>query len=106
MSEGIGGPEFCRIFDENPTLDGFMDRILNKGYFVMDQWQIEELAKAKRHARVKVFTEGLPPETLRRLYVEPAVSVESAVAECLAEYGPDATIAVIQKGPYVLAELG
>jgi hypothetical protein len=39
------------------------------------------------------------------LYVEPAASVESAVAEALADHGPNATIAVIPKGPYVLAEL-
>ena len=71
----------------------------------MDQWQLEELAKAKRHAKVKVVSDGLPPETLRRLFVEPAASVEAAVADSLAEYGPDATIAVIPKGPYVLAEL-
>ena len=105
LSEGIGGPEFRRIFDENPTIEGFMERILSKTYFVMDQWQIEELAKAKRHAKVKVISDGLPPETLRRLYVEPAASVEKAVVDSLAEYGPDATIAVIPKGPYVLAEL-
>ena len=43
---------------------------------------------------------------LRRLFVEPASSVEAAVAECLAEYGPGATIAVIPKGTYVMAEVG
>ena len=32
------------------------------------------------------------------------VSVEQAVADALAEYGPQATIAVIPKGPYVLAQ--
>jgi len=106
LSEGIGGPEFRRIFDENPTLDGFMERILSKSYFVMDQWQLEELAKVRRKAKVKVVSDGLPPETLLRLFVEPAASVESAVADALAEYGPAATIAVIPKGPYVLAELG
>jgi lactate racemase len=105
MSEGIGSPEFRRVFDENPTLDGFMERILAKSYFMMDQWQLEEMAKVKRHAKLKVVTDGLPPATLRRLFVEPATSVEAAVAESLAEYGPDATIAVIPKGPYVLAEL-
>jgi lactate racemase len=105
LSEGIGSPEFRRVFDENPTLDGFMRRILAKEYFVMDQWQLEELAKAKRHAKIKVVSDGLSAETLRRLFVEPAASVEVAVAESLAEYGPDATIAVIPKGPYVLAEL-
>lgn len=105
LSEGIGGPEFRSIFDDNPTLDGFMERILSKSYFVMDQWQLEELAKVLRKAKVKVVSDGLPPETLRRSYVEPAVSVEAAVADALREYGPRATIAVIPKGPYVLAEL-
>ena len=70
-----------------------------------DQWQLEELAKVLRTAKVKVVTEGLPPETLRRLFVEPASSVESAVAAALAEHGENATIGVIPKGPYVLASL-
>jgi lactate racemase len=105
LSEGIGSPEFQQTFDENPTLEGFMERILSKSYFMMDQWQLEELAKARRQAKIKVVSDGLPPETLRRLYVEPAESVEKAVADSLAEYGPAATIAVIPKGPYVLAEL-
>jgi len=105
MSEGIGSPEFQRLFDENPTLDAFMDRILHTDYYVMDQWQLEELAKVCRKAKIKVVTDGLPPDTLKRLFVEPAPSVEAAVAEALAEYGPEATIAAIPKGPYVIAEL-
>jgi lactate racemase len=107
-SEGIGSPEFQRLFDENPTLEIFMERILGQrtSCFVPDQWQLEELAKARRHAKVKVVSDGLPPETLRRLFVEPAESVETAVADALSEYGPTATIAVIPKGPYVLAAVG
>lgn len=105
MSEGIGSPEFQRLFDENPTLDAFMERILRTDYFVKDQWQLEELAKVRRLAKVKVVADGLPPETLRRLFVEPAPSVEAAVAAALAEHGQEATMAVIPDGPYVLAEL-
>jgi nickel-dependent lactate racemase len=105
MSEGIGSAEFQRLFDENPTLESFMTRILHTDYFVMDQWQLEELAKVRRHAKVKVVTDGLPAETLSRLFVEPAESVEAAVADALAEHGPQATIAVIPEGPYVMAEL-
>ena len=103
MSEGIGSPEFERLFDENPTLDAFTDRILHSDYFVVDQWQLEEMAKVRRKAKIKVVTDGLPPETLRRLFVESAPSVEAAVADSLQEYGPAATLAVIPKGPYVLA---
>jgi len=105
MSEGIGSAEFQRLFDENPTLDGFMTRILRTDYFVMDQWQLEELAKVRRKAKVRVVTDGLPAETIGRLFVEPAASVEAAVAEALAEYGDEATIAAIPEGPYVIAEL-
>ncbi len=105
LSEGIGSPEFRQLFDENPTLEGFVERILGKKYFVMDQWQLEELAKVRRKARVKVVSDGLPAETLDRLFVESAPSVEQAVAESLAEYGPQATLAVIPKGPYVLAQV-
>jgi nickel-dependent lactate racemase len=106
LTEGIGSPEFQRLFDENPSLDVFVERILGKDYFVMDQWQLEELAKVCRKAKVKIVSDGLPPETLNRLFVESAPSVEQAVAESLAEYGPDATLAVIPKGPYVLAQVG
>ena len=106
MSEGIGSEPFQQLFDDNDSLDQFMDRILHEDYFVMDQWQLEELAKVRRHARVKVVTDGLAPEVLQRLFVESSASVEQAVAESVAEHGPDATIAVIPKGPYVLARCG
>jgi nickel-dependent lactate racemase len=106
LDEGIGSPEFASLFREHPTLDGFMERILGKDYFVMDQWQLEELAKVRRKARVRYVSDGLAPEVLSGLFVEPASSVESAVAEALAEYGPDARVAVIPKGPYVLPTLG
>jgi lactate racemase len=105
LSEGIGSPEFQRLFDENPSLDVFVERILGKDYFVMDQWQLEELAKVCRKARVKIVSDGLPAATINRLFVESAPSVETAVAESLAEYGPNATVAVIPKGPYVLAQV-
>ncbi len=102
LSEGVGGPEFRRIFRENDSLESFHRRILGKDYFVMDQWQVEELAKVARRARVKVYSTGLDADTLRSCYVEPAASVEAAVHESLAEYGPRARVAVIPKGPYVL----
>ena len=105
MSEGIGSPPFQRLFRENDTLEGFMHRITHEGYFVMDQWQLEELAKVRRKARVKVITDGLPADVLQGLFVESAPSIEQAVADSLAEYGPAAKVAVIPKGPYVLAQL-
>jgi nickel-dependent lactate racemase len=102
LTEGLGSPEFQRLMAENPDLKVFKQRILGKDYFVMDQWQLEELAKVVERCRVKVVTAGLSAETLRRCFVEPAATVEKAVADCLADYGPNARIGVIPKGPYVL----
>lgn len=105
MTEGVGSAEFRSLFDEHPSLEAFSERILDREYFVLDQWQLEELAKVRRKAKVKVVTDGLPPTELAALFVESAASVEQAVADSLAEYGDDARIAVIPKGPYVLAQL-
>ena len=102
LSEGVGSPEFQHLMADNPDLKVFKQRILGKDYFVMDQWQLEELAKVVERCKVKVVSDGLSPEVLRRCHAEPAASVEQAVAESLAEYGPAAKVAVIPKGPYVL----
>ncbi|HRX82826.1 MAG TPA: hypothetical protein P5307_27355, partial [Pirellulaceae bacterium] len=105
LTEGIGSPQFEQLFEENENLEIFMERILGKDYFVMDQWQLEELAKVCRKAKVKIVSDGLPAETINKLFVESAPSIEQAVADSLNEYGDDATMAVIPKGPYVLAQV-
>jgi nickel-dependent lactate racemase len=105
LTEGIGSPEFQQLFEENDSLDGFMQRILGKDYFVMDQWQLEELAKVCRKVKVKYVSDGLSAETLNGLFVEAAESVEAAVADVLTEHGKNARIAVVPKGPYVMPVL-
>jgi len=105
LSEGVGSPEFQEVLHGHADLATFKKRILETDYFVMDQWQVEELCKVVERCRV-VVVGGLPAEELRRCHVEPAASVESAVDECLARYGPAAKVAVIPKGPYVLPYVG
>jgi nickel-dependent lactate racemase len=106
LSEGLGSPEFQQILKDNPDLKAFKKRILETDYFVMDQWQVEELCKVLERCKVKVVTDGLSAETLKACGVLPVPTVEQAVAESLAEYGPQAKLAVIPKGPYVLPCVG
>jgi nickel-dependent lactate racemase len=111
LSEGLGSPEFQQRLSDSL----YMERIAamasksNTAKLMeqapsckMDEWQLVMLAKVLAHCKVKVVTDGLPAETLRKCLVEPAPSVEQAVAEALKEYGPSAKLAVIPKGPYVL----
>ena len=76
-----------------------MERILGKDYFVMDQWQLEELAKVCRKAKVKIVSDGLSAEVLAGCFVEPAPSVEQAVSAALAEYGPRRRSPSSPRGP-------
>ena len=103
LTEGLGSPEFKQVLSENPDLKAFKKRILETDYFVMDQWQLEEFAKVIEKCKVKVYSKGLEHSVLNKCHVTPIDSVEQAVAESLQEYGPLARIAVIPKGPYVLA---
>jgi nickel-dependent lactate racemase len=102
LDQGIGSPEFRRLFEENASLDMFMRRILGKDYFVLDQWQLEKLAHVCKKARPRFVTRGLTPEAMTNLFVDSVPTVEQAIAEALAEYGSNARIAVVPKGPYVL----
>jgi len=105
LTDGIGSAPFQQLFQENASLEEFTQRIHGKDYFVLDQWQLEEMAKVCRKAKVKVVSDGLSADTLSALFVQSATSVEQALADSLAEYGPNAQIAVIPKGPYVLAQV-
>jgi nickel-dependent lactate racemase len=102
LTEGVGSPEFVKLIEENPDLEEFKRRIMGEDYFIMDQWQLEEFAKVIAKCKVKVVTQGLEAATLRKCNVEPAASVEAAVADSLKEFGAAARVAVIPKGPYVL----
>ena len=66
----------------------------------------ERLKKLVPRSKLLVLTmtedADVAADVLRTCHVEPAASVERAVAESLAEYGPAARVAVIPKGPYVL----
>ncbi len=106
LSEGVGSEAFSGLFREHASPAAFVERILrDPDYFVMDQWQLEKMAAVCRQAKIVVVSDGLPAGTLERLFVRPAESVESAVGQAIAEYGPQATLAVIPKGPYVLAQV-
>lgn len=105
LSEGIGSAPFTQLFHEHRNLDAFMQCIARDDYFVMDQWQLEELAKVRRKAEVTMVSDGLPADVLETLFVKAAASVEDAVREALQRHGPAARIAVIPKGPYVLAQV-
>lgn len=105
LSEGIGSPQFQQLFQEHSSPEEFIERILSGNYFKMDQWQLEKLARVCRKATVRMVSDGLTPKALEKLFVQSSPTVEQAVSEALGNYGPEAKIAVLPKGPYVVAKV-
>ena len=109
LSEGLGSHEFQEMLGKSRYMrkhGAAPDNKAMAAFCEMDEWQLVMFSKVMARCKVKVVSDGLSPETLRRCLVEPASSVEAAVAECLAEYGAEAKIAVIPKGPYVMPCVG
>jgi lactate racemase len=105
-SEGLGSPDFANALLEIDDLGAFVEHISQPGVFVPEEWEIEELAKAARHADIYCVTDGIPAETLAQCFVTPAATVEAAVASALQKHGPDATVVAIPRGPYVIPYTG
>ncbi len=101
-AEGIGSPDFARVLETTDDLEAFVRHISQPGVFVPEEWEVEELAKAARHARIICFAGGIPAETLARCFVTPASSVEEGVRMAIERHGPDATLIAIPRGPYVI----
>ena len=104
-SEGIGSKPFTDLIFKTDDLTAFVQGLYNPANFVIDQWQLEELAKVARKADIYFYTDGIPYHQRAKLFVHPLKSAQEGVEELLTLYGKDAQIAVIPEGPYVLAKL-
>lgn len=103
LTEGIGSADFQQLLHSSRGNDEFMARIEAPGFFSIDQWMVQHLCQVSRKAEVVLVTNGLPAETVRELWVQPATSIEAALAACSRRYGANPHIAVLPQGPYVLA---
>ena len=101
--EGLGSPEFSQLLLETGDIEIFMQNIFRDDYFVVDQWQLEEYAKVLRKADVYLFSEGVASEDRENIFATPIHSMEAGITLALKRHGENARIAVIPKGPYILA---
>jgi nickel-dependent lactate racemase len=104
-AEGLGGEEFAQLILEVEDIEAYIKKTYEPGFFVIDQWQLHEMGKVLRRAEVYNCSEGVPKAQQERLFVTPIDSVEQGIEMALDKHGPDAGIAVIPDGPYVLAAL-
>lgn len=102
-SEGMGSDEFGALVRGFDSPEGFLDQIRKADGFVVDQWQLQMLCKVLYRADVVLVSDCLAPDAVDTLGIGRADNIEQAVSVALERQGPDARIAVIPEGPYVLA---
>lgn len=100
--EGIGGGEFARLIEENPSDRAFMEKIAHAPV-ISNQWQLEKLALVTEKAEVSYYVPGLPRRYAPFVWGKVHASADEALAALAGSLPANAAIAVIPEGPYVLA---
>jgi lactate racemase len=103
--EGPGAAEFCEMLKRTDSGTSFLDMI-RESPVVVDQWQLEKLALVTRKAELLFYTPGLPAEFHQTVWGKIFSRPEDAVRALTEELAPNATVAVMPEGPYVLAKAG
>lgn len=100
-SEGVGSEAFTRTLLESGDLEEFVKRISEPDVFLPEEWQVEELAKARRQAHVIVVS-SISADLLSQCHVSPAPDVASALQAAFGRHGRKASLLAIPRGPYVI----
>jgi len=103
-AEGLGSPEFTRMATSFRSAEEFIDHI-SRTPVEIDQWQLEECAKAARHAEVVLVSPTVAHQHGGQLFIRTAERVEDALEAGFRRLGSDASVAVIPTGPYTLVEV-
>ncbi len=100
--DGLGSGDFKKLLAGFTNPAAYISEISAKGFFRLDQWQVEELAKAMKKAKVKIFSEGLPcgfsVSGLERIS-----NIEAELKKAK-ELNPRLKLGIIPNGPYVLVK--
>jgi nickel-dependent lactate racemase len=104
--EGVGHGDFARILDRADSPSALLGMIESPDFQMLDQWQVQILARILHDHRVYLYSDRLPSEEIRRAKLIPVDSVEAVVAQLLGEYGADAPICVLPQGPLTIPMAG
>ncbi len=101
-SQGIGSPEYEQILEMADSPSSFVCRLLQKEFFIPDQWCAQEMYQVLLEKGIWIYTEGISPERIRRYHLRPVSSLPACIGTLLGKHGRDARWAVVPDGPMVI----
>jgi lactate racemase len=100
--EGVGHGDFAHLLELADTPSAILGMIESPDFQMLDQWQVQILARILHWHRVFLYSDRLSPSEIRRAHLIPVDSVEAMVVRLLEEYGADAPICVLPQGPLTI----
>jgi nickel-dependent lactate racemase len=97
--DGVGHPLFKDLVERCNGAQEILDTIRTPGFFQLDQWEAQVLARVLTRCHVICVTDGVEPTVLERMHITPANDMEDALSQALNIVGRDPKIAVIPGGP-------
>ncbi len=104
-SEGVGSPEYIEILEMVDNPESFIERLMNREFFIPDQWCAQETYQVMIKHPVWLYSDGLKPDEIKSYHMRPVKSLEDAIAELLDRHGPQARWAVVPDGPLLILRL-
>lgn len=101
--EGFGSDEYFEVFEQYAdSPQGFIDKIMNKEFFILDQWCAQETYQVRLKNEIWLYTDGIEAATLEKYHFQAVNSLESAIEELLQRFGRDARWAIVPDGPMLI----
>ena len=104
--DGVGHHEFRRLVEESRSPGEILETVRSPGFFMIDQWEAQIMARVLQRAQVVCVTGGVEADELRRMHLTPARSLDDAVGKALEAVGRDPEINIIPGGPSTIPLLG
>ena len=92
---------YAKILQMRSTPQELLDMINDKSFSVFDQWQVQVQAMIQVKADCYLYS-TLDDDTVRKAMFKPIADTEKTISELLAQYGPNATMAVLPLGPLTI----
>jgi nickel-dependent lactate racemase len=96
--DGVGHPRFRELVERSSTPQEILDIIRAPGFFEIDQWEAQILARVLTRCDVICVT-GVESATIRAMHMTPADSIGEALSLALDSAGRDPEIVVVPGGP-------
>jgi len=104
-AEGAGSPEYKEVLNMVDSPSSFVCRLMQKEFYIPDQWCAQEMYQVLMEKDVWIYTEGFSTEELLRYHLRPVESIEGCIRTLLEKHGENARWAVVPDGPMVILKL-